>query len=142
MKRLHRWRTLLTASLAVLLTGGLSRAADTPVPNATPQAANAACDTDATEATPHKGLFGRLRPSAVKEHWQNKRPLGCYGNFNHYSCGSFHSEVAFLFGSCRTFFGERCLKGPPPSPVPGFDPVALGLEPAPRRGCAACAGQR
>jgi hypothetical protein len=46
------------------------------------------------------------------------RPLGCWASFNGYGCSSLHSELAFVFGSCRTFFGEPCLKGAPPSPLP------------------------
>lgn len=46
-----------------------------------------------------------------------KPPVGCYTTFNDYSCGSLHSEWDFLFSSCRVFFGERCLKGPPPNPI-------------------------
>lgn len=74
----------------------------------------------------------KSRLGALKERVQTRRdsriPIGCYGHFNDYSCNSFHSTMHFLFGSCRTFFGEACLKGPPPSPVPGFDPYALGLD--------------
>jgi hypothetical protein len=46
------------------------------------------------------------------------RPLCCWASFNGYGCSSLHSELGFVFGSCRTFFGEPCLKGPPPSPLP------------------------
>src|SRR5262245_52860996 len=46
------------------------------------------------------------------------RPLGCWSSFNGYGCSSFHSTAAFVFGSCRTFYGEPCLKGAPPSPLP------------------------
>jgi hypothetical protein len=46
------------------------------------------------------------------------RPLCCWASFNGYGCSSLHSELAFVFGSCRTFFSEPCLKGPPPSPLP------------------------
>lgn len=97
---------------------------------------------EVTEAAPKHPRLHRLRPMAVKErakeHWQNRTPLACYGNFNDYSCGSIHSELTFLFGSCRQFFGERCLKGPPPYPVPGFDPVAAGIESPGRHGCRRC----
>lgn len=46
------------------------------------------------------------------------RPLGCWGSFNNYGCGSLHSHLEFIFGSCRQFYGEPCLKGAPPSPMP------------------------
>ncbi len=43
-------------------------------------------------------------------------PTGCWASHNGYSCGSFQSESVFIFGSCRAFFGEPCLNGPPPEP--------------------------
>ncbi len=57
------------------------------------------------------------------------KPIGCYANFNDYSCSNLHTELLWVFGSCRQFYGERCLKGPPPSPVPGFDPLTLTYTP-------------
>src|SRR5262249_19506121 len=51
-----------------------------------------------------------------------RRPAGCYTHHNRFSCGSWGSELRFLFGSCRAFFGEPCLKPPVPvgEPVPGL----------------------
>lgn len=59
-------------------------------------------------------------PSAypLRDHYQRGRPLGCWASFNGYSCSSLPSTWAFVFGSCRDFYGEPCLKGPPPSPLP------------------------
>lgn len=57
------------------------------------------------------------------------RPLGCWGSFNSFSCGSLRSELAFIFGSCRTFFGEPCLKGAPPSPLPPWAGSESGYHP-------------
>jgi hypothetical protein len=54
----------------------------------------------------------------IRDWLRYHRPLGCWASFNGYSCSSVHSELAFLFGSCRTFYGEPCLKGPPPSALP------------------------
>jgi hypothetical protein len=59
------------------------------------------------------------------------RPLSCWASFNGYSCSSVRSETAFLFGSCRTFFGEPCLKGPPPSALPPWVGVESGYHPYP-----------
>ncbi len=55
---------------------------------------------------------------------------GCWASHNGYSCSSFQSENIFLFGSCRAFFGEPCLNGPPPPP---WDPEAG--PPPPKAGC-------
>lgn len=43
-------------------------------------------------------------------------PLTCWSTHNGYSCGSLRSEGVFILGSCRDFFGEPCIKGPPPPP--------------------------
>jgi hypothetical protein len=54
----------------------------------------------------------------------------CWASHNGYSCSSFQSENIFLFGSCRAFFGEPCLNGPPPPP---WDPESG--PPPPKAGC-------
>jgi hypothetical protein len=46
------------------------------------------------------------------------RGLGCWSHHNCYCCGSFYSEWVFVFGSCKEFFGEPCLKAPPPMLLP------------------------
>ncbi len=43
----------------------------------------------------------------------------CWSHHNsYYSCGSLCSELRFVFGSCRAFFGEPCQHGPPAMPLP------------------------
>ena len=64
----------------------------------------------------------------------NRHGLGCMATHESHGCGSCYSQVLFIFGSCRQFFGERCIKGPPPSPVPGFDPSMV----KPRPDCPFC----
>ena len=49
--------------------------------------------------------------------WLRDHPWYCWASINSVGCGSLKSECDFVFGSCRRFFGEPCLKGPPP-PVP------------------------
>jgi hypothetical protein len=56
------------------------------------------------------------------------RPLGCWASFNSYSCSSLKSELGFVFGSCRTFYSEPCLKGAPPSPLPPWVGAASGYR--------------
>src|SRR5262245_13219272 len=56
------------------------------------------------------------------------RPLGCWSSFNGYGCGSLRSEMAFIFGSCRTFYLEPCLKGPPPSSLPPWAGPESGYQ--------------
>jgi hypothetical protein len=83
----------------------------------------------------------------IRDWWHRGRPFGCWGSFNGYGCTSLYSEVAFVFGSCRTFFGEPCLKGAPPSPLPpdiwspnaSAAPVTGLLGWPAKAGCANCA---
>jgi len=58
-------------------------------------------------------------PASANNWWVNHKHFGCWANFNGYSCGSWESEAAFIFGSSRNFFGEPCAKGPPPPAYPG-----------------------
>jgi hypothetical protein len=53
----------------------------------------------------------------------NAHGVGCWSHHNSYTCGSLKSELTFVFGSCREFFGEPCLPGPPQPPMPpGYGP--------------------
>jgi hypothetical protein len=55
---------------------------------------------------------------------------GCWSHHNCPGCGSLESETRFIFGSCRAFFGEPCMRGPRDLPVPigmyGYGPVREG----------------
>jgi hypothetical protein len=48
----------------------------------------------------------------------NRHGLCCQGSHDSPTCGSLHSELTFIFGSCRQFFGEPCLVPPRHNPVP------------------------
>lgn len=54
----------------------------------------------------------------IRDWYHQGRPLGCWASFNNYTCSSLPSTLSFIFGSCRTFYGEPCLKGAPPSALP------------------------
>jgi hypothetical protein len=41
-------------------------------------------------------------------HLLNQHGLACQSNARWGSCGNLHYDCDFIFGSCRTFFGERC----------------------------------
>lgn len=45
-------------------------------------------------------------------------PWSCWAHHNDPTCGSLKADCAFIFGSCRTFFGESCRQGPAPLPLP------------------------
>lgn len=42
----------------------------------------------------------------------NNQGLGCQANPDG-ACGNFHSEMRFIFGSCRSFFLEPCVPNQP-----------------------------
>jgi hypothetical protein len=75
----------------------------------------------------HEWLENRPKPilEAIENHpkpihdWWRDYPKGCWSHHNACMCGSFHSELTFIFGSCRDFFGEPCLSGPPRTVYPG-----------------------
>jgi hypothetical protein len=77
---------------------------------------------------------GAIPPTSFRERVHNcitkvlvaDVPVFCWAHHNSPGCGNFCSEFNFIFGSCRTFYGERCYRGPPPVPfVPGY-PYGLG----------------
>lgn len=45
-------------------------------------------------------------------------PILCWSHHNSVGCGNFKSEFVFIFGSCRSFYGEPCLQKPVPPTVP------------------------
>ena len=90
--------------------------------------------------TEHPYLIDPHQPHPVLKFLHISPDCGCWASHNGYSCSSFQSESTFLWGSCRQFFGEPCLKGPPPppwSPESRFPPGAPGAAPGagPGRGC-------
>ena len=58
-------------------------------------------------------------------------PLFCWAHHNGLGCGNIDSECKFIFGSCRTFYGEPCFRGPPPPPVPPGYPYGVGAPGGP-----------
>ena len=54
----------------------------------------------------------------VSDYLHANIPILCRASRNGLGCGNFVSEFQFLFGSCRTFYGEPCFTRPQPSPVP------------------------
>ena len=51
---------------------------------------------------------------------------GCWATHNGYGCGSFRSNMVFIFGSCRSFYGEPCRKGPASPYPPGYAAGPVG----------------
>jgi hypothetical protein len=46
-----------------------------------------------------------------------RRPCGCAATLNSFTCGNLDSELTFIFGSCRQFYGEPCVKQ---QPIPAY----------------------
>ena len=69
------------------------------------------------------GVTGMPDPTVPRSRFQralNRCGLGCYTTHNVPGCGSLHSELTFIFGSCRQFFGEPCFARPLPYPAPAY----------------------
>jgi hypothetical protein len=114
-------RAGLAAALGLGVWAGLARAGDYKVPPAAtempPAATIAACQANQD-------------PHPIWNWLLHRQKLCCWASFNGYGCSSLHAELAFVFGSCRTFYGEPCLKQPPPSPLPPW----VDLNPPAARG--------
>ena len=83
--------------------------AQPPVPNQSPYNLNGATplvDTPIMEPLP---------PPTPRPYQRvlNSHGMSCASNFNQVGCGNFWSEFRFVFGSCRTFFGQPCIPNPP-----------------------------
>ena len=111
-------RLCVTAFLGGCLQGA-SLHAQAPVPSQTvPSAPGIIMDAPGLEP---------LQPPPAPRPYQrllNSHGLGCASNFNQVGCGNFWSEFRFVFGSCRTFFGQPCIPNPPhfgPGNGYGFD---------------------
>lgn len=49
----------------------------------------------------------------------HRHGYGCGQHLDWYGCGGWHAQCTFVFGSCRTFFGEPCLPNQPRSGLLG-----------------------
>ena len=60
---------------------------------------------------------GVLQPSANPDgsmrDFFHRHGYGCGQHLDWYGCGGWHAQNTFVFGSCRTFFGEPCLPQQP-----------------------------
>jgi hypothetical protein len=61
--------------------------------------------------------------------------VGCWSHHNCIGCSSLRSSLTFCFGSCRAYFNEPCLHGPPPvtpaKPMPRPNLAPYGILNAP-----------
>ncbi len=123
---LSMWKpAVVAAAVSLALWGGAARAQDFE--------------------TTHPYCIDPNKPHPVLKLLHVQLPLTCWASHNGFTCGSFRSESTFLFGSCRQFYGDPCLNGPPPPPwtpesrIPpppgGFAPGGAAGAGAAGRGC-------
>lgn len=74
---------------------------------------------DTTPNVPLISLLARpqMPPPPAAHPLLNQHGYACDSSLNWYGCGGLRSQWDFVFGSCRTFFGEPCV---PRVPHPGF----------------------
>ncbi len=129
----QRWyvRAALAAVVGMGVAAGLVRAqAPAPAPVASPEPwaviEYGAAGEPPPAAAPAPEPPGFAHKGPVRD-WVHdclhKHGVGCWSHHNMYTCSSWKSECTFVFGSCREFFGEPCLPGPPQPPMPpGYGP--------------------
>ena len=49
------------------------------------------------------------RDGGPVRNWLHRGGYCCAQKLDWYGCGGWHAQNTFVFGSCRTFFGEPCL---------------------------------
>src|SRR5262249_30257337 len=61
------------------------------------------------------GVLGNDLGTASNRPWKlfNSHGMCCTGYFNQIGCGNLCSNLTFMFGSCRVFFGQECTPKPP-----------------------------
>jgi hypothetical protein len=82
-------------------------------------------------AHPFHGAFENL-PHPLHDYFAGHEQVGCWAHHNMFGCSSFHSEATFIFGSCRAFFGQQCLKEPPPDELAPMREGTPDAAPPPR----------
>jgi hypothetical protein len=73
-------------------------------------AASASCPADGTAAP---GTASAPRTGPIRTFWRMANDRGCFATHNTVGCSSCWGDMMFIFGSCRTFFGEPCAPPPP-----------------------------
>lgn len=147
-------RAVLAVTVGLGVAAGLARGQMMAPPTAAPVIVNSGAPLQPVPTSSYES-YGAAAGEAGCSSCQNRshshlfnwlhdhQPCGCWSHHNSAGCGSLLSETKFIFGSCRTFFGEPCQKGPPASPIPppgaqisppisvapGYAPAASGLAP-------------
>jgi hypothetical protein len=132
----QRWllRALWAGTVGLGIMAGLARADSPTPPMAVPSAGPAVTTVPQGAVLPEGASWSGEAPAGADcgcgggsgHHLLHRSHLfnwlhdncGCWSHHNSWGCSSCQSEFNFVFGSCRTFFGEPCLHGAPPSPIP------------------------
>jgi hypothetical protein len=132
-------RALFASVLGLGVTAGLIRADQPPIPS--PQVIvepGPTSEVGGTVAMP--GAAADIKPTPRRHFvcdaihkYIVSHPWYCWSHHNSVGCGSWKAEWDFLWGSCRTFYGEPCFKGPPPPP--NYLYYGYAPPPAPPSGC-------
>jgi len=61
-------------------------------------------------------------PQSKTRSFLNKCGYGCDSDLNWFGCGGIRQQNQFIFGSCRTFFGEPCVQKPGRQSMYGYTP--------------------
>jgi hypothetical protein len=147
---MSRWlsRALLAVVLGLGVLAGLIRAeqpAPLPMPNpTTPQVIPQIGPGNPVVSPSPDVLTPEIEPAApapsrrhllprghlVRDWWHN-HAWTCWAPPEYPGCSSLKSECNFIFGSCRSFYGEPCLREPPKNhglPSNGNSPSDCGCR--------------
>lgn len=67
---------------------------------------------DSSQSSPLVSILARPplpQPAAPARPFMNAHGHCCDSSHFWYGCGGLRSQAEFVFGSCRTFFGEPCI---------------------------------
>ena len=69
---------------------------------------------DLTPSAPLASLLARPEVQDPAAHPRlNAKGYCCASNAQWFGCGNWGTQFEFMFGSCRSFFGEPCVPNPP-----------------------------
>ena len=104
--------------------------AQTPGAPATPPIAQVSSHSAVVVEPPAPGLEPKGNRSGQRLF--NGHGTCCLSDFNYHGCGNLCSNLTFMLGSCRAFFGQTCIPNPPHGvqTTPGQNGMILnGLNP-------------
>jgi hypothetical protein len=132
-------RELLAGVAMALVWSGVAMAQEGAPPSYPPFPRTPAAATELPPGYPP--VDSSKVPHPIMARFQTGRPLLHWASFNGYGCTSLKATSVFIFGSCRDFYSEPRLKGPPPSALPPWSartPGPGGAAAGENAGCPNC----